>query len=285
MYVERLRLDGQVVMVVGAGGGGHGTATCCALAEAGADLVGIDINAENLKDTEQRVVALGRRFLPLIGDVRRKAEVDRMVGAALEAFGALHGLANIVGGMQPGQFKSVLDYTEEGFDEIIGLNLRYAFLTCQAVARAMVDRNIRGSLVNVSSVSSLPSAPSHAPYGAAKGGLNTLTKTMALELSAYGIRVNAVAPGVMLVPRVSRLRRLPGEPEQTYDEAIANPVTSNVVPLGTLGTAADIGSAILFLMSGLSSYITGQVLVVDGGLTVKAVTQGEAVRGVQRAGS
>jgi NAD(P)-dependent dehydrogenase (short-subunit alcohol dehydrogenase family) len=283
VYVEKLRLDGKVAMVVGAGGGGHGTASCCALAEAGADIVALDISAESLKDTERRVKALGRRCLALVGDVRKKAEVERMVGAALEEFGALHGLANIVGGMQPGQFKPLLEYSEEMFDDVMHLNLRYAFLTCQAVARSMVERGIPGRIVNVSSVSALPSAPTHAPYGAAKGGLNALTRTMALEWSAHGICVNAVAPGNMLVPRLAKLGSMPGEPEQTYDAAIANPVASSIAPIGRLGTAADIGSAILYLLSDLSAYVTGQVLVVDGGLTVKSVSFGDAVRAVPRA--
>jgi NAD(P)-dependent dehydrogenase (short-subunit alcohol dehydrogenase family) len=115
-------------------------------------------------------------------------------------------------------------------------------------------------------------------YGAAKAGLNTLSRTMALEWSGHGIRVNVVAPGKMVVPRQARLgRAAPGQP-QSYEDALAKPVPNEDIPLRRMGTAGDIGSAILFLLSDLASYVTGQVLSVDGGLNVKSVLTGPAAR-------
>ncbi|MGE0386276.1 MAG: SDR family NAD(P)-dependent oxidoreductase [Gammaproteobacteria bacterium] len=274
MFIERLGMNGRVVMVVGAGGGGHGTGSSVALAEAGADLIAVDVSAAALEDVERRVRALGRRCLCIVADARRKAEVDAAVARALTEFGAIHGLVNVVGGMQRGQWGPLLDCPEEVFDDIAHLNLRYAFLTSQAVARSMVARGIGGSIVNLSSVSAFPSAPGHGAYGAAKNGLNTLSRTMALEWSQYGIRVNAVAPGNMFVPRRGGhvVRTL------TFDDVAAAAVPMPVVPLGHMGTPVDVGGAVLFLMSDLAAYITGQVLCVDGGLSVKAVTVGEAIR-------
>jgi NAD(P)-dependent dehydrogenase (short-subunit alcohol dehydrogenase family) len=276
MYVEKLKLAGKVAVVVGAGGGGHGTASCVALAEAGADIVAIDIDRDALADVERRVALLGRDCLSIAIDARKKAEVDRAVAAAIDRFGAIHGLVNIVGGIP--KFSSLLDLSEEVFDQTIGLNLRYAFLTCQAVARTMVERKIAGSIVNVTSVSAYPSAPSHGAYGAAKAALNSLSRTMALEWSEYGIRVNAVAPGKMRVPRHARAADSSNAQVHTYEEAIANVVPSAETPLGRQGTAADVGAAVLYLLSDLSAYVTGQVLVVDGGLSIKSVLPGAAVR-------
>ncbi|HSV80424.1 MAG TPA: SDR family NAD(P)-dependent oxidoreductase [Ramlibacter sp.] len=271
MFLEQLRLDGRVVMVVGAGGDGHGTASCVAAAEAGADVVAVDLDAQALPAVEARVKSLGRRCLPVVADVTRKEEVERAVAAAL-AFGPLHGLVNVVGGIP--RMCSLLETSEELFDQALTLNLRYAFLTCQAVAQAMVERGIRGSIVNVSSVSAAPSAPSHGPYGAAKAALNALGGTMALEWSAHGIRVNAVAPGRMHVPRHARA----AGGDLSYEQAIATVVPSAETPLGREGTAADVAGAVLYLLSDLSAYVTGQVLVVDGGLQVKSTLTGEAVR-------
>lgn len=278
MFVEKLRMDGKTVMVVGAGGGGHGTATCVALAEAGARIIAVDISARNLEEVEQRVESVGAAYLGLIADVTRKADVERMVATAGEQCGAIHGLVNIVGGTQQGQYWSLLDYPEQVFDDTINLNLRSAFLTCQAVARDMVSSNIAGSLVNVSSVSSLPTAPSHALYGAAKSALNALSRTMALEWSAHGIRVNIVAPGNMMVPRVARLGGM--DAIKTYEDAINQSVSTDVVPLGRWGTASDIGSAILFLLSDMAAYVTGQLLMVDGGLAVKSISTGTTIRSI-----
>lgn len=277
MFIERIRLDGKVAMVVGAGGGGHGTGTAIAAAEAGADVIGVDIRAEALADVERRVKAIGRRFVGLTADVRRKGQVTEMVGKALAAFERIDCLANIVGGVQQGQWTTLLDCPEHVFDDTLALNLRTHFLVCQAVARSMVERKVAGSIVNVSSVSASPTAPSHAAYGAAKRGVNALSQNMALEWSEYGIRVNVVAPGSMRVPRAVALSGGNDGKPLGFDD-VATAVVPGKAPLGRAGTPVDIASAILFFFSDLSSYVTGQVLTVDGGLSVKSVLTGETIR-------
>lgn len=272
MFTQRLRLDGRIVMVVGAGGGGHGTASCVAAAEAGADIVAVDVDGAALEDVAIRVEREGRRCQCIVADATRAAEVERAVAAALATHGALHGLVNVVGGIPA--LASVLDTSEALFERTLALNLRAPFLACQAVARAMVERRIAGSIVNIGSVSAAPGAPSHGAYGAAKAALHALSGTMALEWSAHGIRVNVVAPGRMRVPRHGRA----AGHAPVYEEALAAHVPSVETPLGHEGNAADVAAAVLYLLSDLASYVTGQVLGVDGGLGVKASLTGPVIR-------
>ena len=258
MFLEKLRLDGKTAIIAGAGGGGIGTAPSLAWAEAGAQVVAVDITPERVKDTEQRLAAMGRRCLGITADVRQPAEVERVVKLALQEFGAVHCLANVAGGMQPGQWSGLLDYKPSIFDDVVSLNLRYCLFTCQAVARTMIERSIPGSIVNVASISGVASAPNHGPYGAAKAGLMALTRTMAVEWGKYGIRANAVAPGSVRTPRT-----LVGATEESERRG------REAMPLGRRCEPEEIASAILFLLSDLASHVSGQTLVVDGAASAK----------------
>ena len=258
MVLERLRLDGGTAIVAGAGGGGIGTATSLTLAEAGADIVAVDIDAERVEDTKRRVGELGRKCLGIVADIRQKADVERVVSQAVKEFGAVHYVANVAGGMKDDQWGEVLEYGERQFDEVISLNLRYAFLVCQAAARSMVELGIKGSMVSVASVSGLAGAPYHGPYGAAKAGLMALTRTMAVELGPRGIRVNAVAPGSVKTPRVMAMA------SRDIDES-----SKTTIPIGKPCEPDDIAAGILFLLSDLARCVSGHTLVIDGGATAK----------------
>ena len=258
MVLERLRLDGRTAIVAGAGGGGIGTATSLTLAEAGADIVAVDIDAERVEDTKRRVGELGRKCLGIVADIRQKADVERVVSQAVKEFGAVHYVANVAGGMKDDQWGEVLEYGERQFDEVISLNLRYAFLVCQAAARSMVELGIKGSMVSVASVSGLAGAPYHGPYGAAKAGLMALTRTMAVELGPRGIRVNAVAPGSVKTPRVMAMA------SRDIDES-----SKTTIPIGRPCQPDDIAAGILFLLSDLARSVSGHTLVIDGGATAK----------------
>ena len=258
MVLERLRLDGGTAIVAGAGGGGIGTATSLTLAEAGADIVAVDIDAERVEDTKRRVGELGRKCLGIVADIRQKADVERVVSQAVKEFGAVHYVANVAGGMKDDQWGEVLEYGERQFDEVISLNLRYAFLVCQAAARSMVELGIKGSMVSVASVSGLAGAPYHGPYGAAKAGLMALTRTMAVELGPRGIRVNAVAPGSVKTPRVMAMA------SRDIDES-----SKTTIPIGRPCQPDDIAAGILFLLSDLARSVSGHTLVIDGGATAK----------------
>ena len=258
MVLERLRLDGRTAIVAGAGGGGIGTATSLTLAEAGADIVAVDIDEERVEDTKRRVGELGRKCLGIVADIRQKADVERVVSQAVKEFGAVHYVANVAGGMKDDQWGEVLEYGERQFDEVISLNLRYAFLVCQAAAKSMVELGIKGSMVSVASVSGLAGAPYHGPYGAAKAGLMALTRTMAVELGPRGIRVNAVAPGSVKTPRVMAMA------SRDIDES-----SKTTIPIGRPCQPDDIAAGILFLLSDLARSVSGHTLVIDGGATAK----------------
>ncbi len=252
MITDRLRLDGKTAIVAGGGGGGIGTATSLALAEVGAQVVAVDIIPERVKDTEERIAAMGGRCHGIVADVREKEAVQRIVKETVKEFGTIDCLANIAGGSQPGQMMPALDCPDEVFDDIMNLNLRYVFLLSKEAAQVMVKNENGGSIVNVATIGGLSSCPNQVAYGAAKAGVMSLTRTMAIELAPKGVRVNAVAPGVVLTPRSAGAERLSG-----------------MIPIGRINQPEEIASGVLFLLTEMGSGVTGHTLVVDGGATVK----------------
>ncbi|MEW2397192.1 SDR family oxidoreductase [Streptomyces sp. NPDC046862] len=241
-YRGLIGLEGKHVLVLG-GGLGIGRQTCLAAASVGAKVSVVDMDQDRAKAVAEEVDGLA-----LTGDATDRAAVERFVGEAVRHFGPIHGLADIIGMSDNGPLSEV---TDELWYRGLDLNLRHAFLALQIGAKAMTEG---GSMVFVGSISGLRSAPGHAVYGAAKAGLANLVSTASLELGP-GIRVNVVAPGQTATPRVAE--RHP-EPDY-YDKAAAQ------VPLGRVGRTSDIASAVLFFLTDLSAWITGQTLVVDGG--------------------
>jgi len=246
-YPALLRLDGRGFVVVGAGQG-IGRQAAHALAAAGARVVCVDAERDRAE-----AVAAEVRGAAWVGDVRARDAVERLVAEAGRTLGRIDGLVDIVG---EARFAPFLDCTDDDWDWSFGMVLRHAYLTAQLAGRAMVVHG--GAMVFVASVSGLTGAPRHAAYGAAKAGLMALVRTIAVELGPQGIRANAVAPGAVWTPRVAALL---GEEGRARNAANA--------PLRRVGLPADIASAILFLVSDLSSYVTGQTLVIDGGVSAK----------------
>jgi NAD(P)-dependent dehydrogenase (short-subunit alcohol dehydrogenase family) len=248
-YANALRLDGRGMVVIGAGQG-IGRQTAHALAAAGAKVFCID-------NDEARAEAVAREVggAAGVGDAARREDMQRLFDEAHEALGRIDGLADIIGLPIYGP---LLDLDDAAWDRQQDLNLRQAFYAAQIGARAIIKSAVGGgAMVFVSSMSGVTTAPHHAGYGAAKAGLNSLVRSAANEFARYKIRVNAVAPGVVATPRVSA-----GMDPDNRAQIERN------VPLRRLGQPSDIASSILFLMSGLASYVTGQTLVVDGGATV-----------------
>lgn len=242
-YTGLLRMDGRHVIVLG-GGQGIGRQTALALAEVGAKVSVVDNDLERAKRVAEETGGI-----PLVGDITDRADVERMFGEATAAHGTLHGLVDIVGIADWGPLRQLDDATwQRGFD----MNIKHAFLALQVGAEAMTEG---GSMVFVSSISGFRSSPNHGAYGAAKAGLINLVGTASLELGP-DIRVNAVAPGQTITPRM--VARHAGE--EGYYESRARQV-----PLGRIGQPSDIAAALLFFLSDLSAWITGQTLVVDGG--------------------
>ena len=250
-------LTGAVVVVAGAGGGGIGTCSCEAALAAGAEVVA----AERLPEELDKLDMLPRPVVKVQADLTDPDAPAAVVEAALNAHGRIDGLINVAGGTGIDDFGPLVDIDRQGWDRVMANNLRYVAFLNREVARAMIYAGTGGAMVNVSSVSSLASQPFLAAYGAAKAGLNSLTRTMAVEWGGHGIRVNAVAPGTITTPRA-------GDHESLE-------AAKRAIPLGRRGHPAEIAAAAVFLLSPQASYITGQVLSVDGGMSVKLAMLGD----------
>lgn len=249
-YLDLLRLDGRNYVVVGAGQG-MGRQTCHALAQAGAaKIVCVDIEPDRA-DGIASEVGIG---VPWSGDVTKRADAQRLGAFAEEQLGRIHGFVDIVG---MARWASVLEVDDENWDWSHDMNVRHAFLVSQELGRRMVTTG-GGTMVFIASVSGLSAAPMHAAYGAAKAGLMAYVQTLAVELGPMGVRANAVAPGVILTPRMDAV--------YTDEQRAANEA---VVPLERMGRPADIAGAALFLTSDLSSFISGRTIVVDGAVDAK----------------
>jgi NAD(P)-dependent dehydrogenase (short-subunit alcohol dehydrogenase family) len=178
------------------------------------------------------------------------------VAAAIDAFGDIDVLVNNAGIVHDADF---LDLKEEDFDRVLGVNLKGSFLVGQAVARHMVDKvrqgGAPGAIVNMSSINALVAIPTQVPYSISKGGVNQLTRVMALALAPYGIRVNAIGPGSIMTDMLNAVNN---------DPAARNRVLSRT-PLGRVGESSEIASIAAFLASDDASYVTGQTIYADGG--------------------
>ncbi|WP_304560598.1 SDR family NAD(P)-dependent oxidoreductase [Sphingomonas immobilis] len=251
-----LGLEGKVAMVVG-GGLGMGESTSVTLAEAGCDVAVVDIDRARAEGVAARVRETGRRAVAVVADAMDAGTAAGSVAEVVRALGRIDVMATIVG---QAEWSTVLDVTEETWDLDHRRNLRYFFFYAQAAARAMVKAGNGGAIAAVASVSGLQSAPNHAAYGAAKAGLVNLVRTMGVELAPHGIRVNAVAPGTISTPRINE-----GPHRAAFEEKIRN----SLIPFRRLGTTQEIANGLLFLLSDLAGYVTGQTLAVDGGFTAQ----------------
>lgn len=247
-------LTGKTAIVTG-GAGGIGYAIAERFLKEGAKVVIADIDAEKGTRAQAELATLGEvRFVT--ADVGSKAEVEALVAATLDAFGGVDVLANNAGIVHGADF---LDLAEEDFDRVLRVNLKGAFLTGQAVARVMVERvkagGAPGAIVNMSSVNAVFAIANQVPYSISKGGMNQLTKVMALSLAPHGIRVNAIGPGSIMTEMLASVNA---------DPAARNRILSRT-PMGRIGEPAEIAAIAAFLTSDDASYVTGQTIYADGG--------------------
>jgi 3-oxoacyl-[acyl-carrier protein] reductase len=252
-----LDLQGRVVIVAGAAGGGIGTTVARMVAEAGATVIAVSRGKDNLDTHITPLVERGLPIVPVAADVATEDGVAATVEQALRADGDLHGLVNVAGGAGPETWMPSTRVTRADWRDLFAQNLETTFFMSQAVAAELKASRRRGSIVSISSISGMNTAPFHIAYGTAKAAIAAMTRTMAVELAVDEIRVNAVAPGVTATP--ASLTYVDDDAERDR----------RAIAMGRRGRPEEIAGAILFLLSDLSGYITGQTLLVDGGLDLK----------------
>ena len=245
-------LAGRVIVITGAGQG-IGAACGERLAAEGAAVALWDVNLPAAQGLAQRLRESGTRVEAMPCNVSRKADVDAALAATVLAFGRIDGLVNNAGIFRAADF---LEVTEEDWDAVLDVNLKGAFLAGQAVARQMVAQGGGGAIVNMSSVNGSMAIASIASYNASKGGINQLTRAMALALADHRIRVNAAAPGTIAT-------ELAREAVLTSDEARLRILGRT--PMKRLGEPEEVADVVAFLLSDAARYMTGEIVHVDGG--------------------
>ena len=246
-------LGGKVAIVTGAGRG-IGKTLALGLARHGADVVAVSRTLSQVEQVAGEIAALGRKGIALKVDTSSKADVDRMVAKTLEGWGRVDVLLNNAG---IDIIKPAVDYTEAEWDQIIDINLKGYFLCAQAAGREMI-RQGRGSILMNSSIAGSIGLNWLVPYASAKGGVNQLTRTLAVEWARHGVRVNAFAPAYF--------ENVMQGAEQIHNEEKERHIRE-WTPMGRRGKADELVGPVVFLASDASSYVTGHVLMVDGGWT------------------
>jgi len=249
MILEQFKLNGKVAIVTGARTGlGQGMA--CGLAEAGADIVGIDLN--NLFETQKRIEDLGRKFLGIEADLSRVKSVEDAVNRAVAKFGKVDILVNNAGIIRR---CDAIDFTEKDWDEVMDVNLKTVFFFAQAAARQFIRQKTGGKIVNIASMLSFQGGIRVPSYTASKSGVMGLTRLLACEWAPHRINVNAIAPGYMATDNTAPLRADPKRSREVLDR----------IPAGRWGAPDDLKGVAVFLASEASSYMNGFTIAVDGG--------------------
>ncbi len=244
-------LEDTVAMITG-GAQGLGLAIAEELAKAGAKIAIVDINESKLNESINNLKSLGHKVYGVICDVSKTDDVERAVKEVLKQFKKIDILINNAAIAPDTPF---LECSSEQWDKVMAINLKGYFNCSQSVVRHMIKNNINGRIVNLTSTLGLRPKANLVAYTTSKGAIINLTQTMAVELGEYGIRVNAIAPGMIDTPMTAK--------------GFINPMIKNIIlggiPMKRLGTPEEIGKAAVFLSSDYSSFVSGTILVVDGG--------------------
>jgi NAD(P)-dependent dehydrogenase (short-subunit alcohol dehydrogenase family) len=243
-------LEGKVAIVTGAGQG-IGREIAIGFARYGADIVAVDLNEETLKEAKKEIEAENRRCLALPINLTKLDQINRMTETAVKEMGKIDILANIAGVTI---HKPSVDMTEQDWDFVHSINLKALFFCCQSVGKVMLQQG-SGRIINMSSTFSQVGRAGRVAYSTSKAGVSNLTKTLALEWSAKGVNINAIAPGPTWTPGRDQFF----SNKEFYDGLIAK------LPIGRTAKPSDIVGPAIFLASEAASYVTGETLLVDGG--------------------
>lgn len=256
---EWFSLASDVALVTGAASG-IGKATAKALAGAGASVLCADVNREGAVEIAAAITKAGGRAWPLEVDIARPESVEAMVHAALVQVPAIDVLVNVAG--YSAEFTTPEDLDRALWDRTIAVNLTGTFMCAQAIGRHMITHGVRGRIINIASTAALyaPKIRGRAmtAYSASKAGVVMVTRTLAAAWAGHGIRVNAVAPGMVVTPMTERTRA----------NRVASEAMIEATPMRRFGQPEEIAAAVLFLAAPASNFITGQILIVDGGFNV-----------------
>lgn len=252
--VQDLADDRPVALITGASYG-IGAACAAVLARDGFDIAATEISAGELAETGEAVRGLGRRFEALSLDLRDPSAARRAVGEAVARFGRIDALVNNAG--MP-LTRAALDVAHDEFMDVMGVNVAGSYFMAQQVARHLISAGRPGSIVNLASTFTVIGVPNVSVYGISKAAIGGMTRHLAIEWVEQGIRVNAVAPGAV----ETRIRKKSFDADPVFREAYRNKV-----PMKRFGEPSDVAEAVAYLAGPRSAYVTGQVMLVDGGLT------------------
>lgn len=249
MILDNFRLDGKAAIVTGASTG-LGQGMCIALAEAGADIAGVDY--VEMAETKKAVEAAGKKYLEIKADLMSIEPLQMIIETATAAFEKIDILANNAGIIRR---QDAMEFSEKDWDDVIDINLKTVFFSCQAAARQFIRQGTGGKIINVASMLSFQGGIRVPSYTASKSGVAGITRALANEWAKYNINVNAIAPGYMATNNTAPLRA---------DEERSTEILKRI-PAGRWGLPSDIMGPVVFLASAASDYINGYTVAVDGG--------------------
>jgi 2-deoxy-D-gluconate 3-dehydrogenase len=249
MILDKFRLDGKVAVITGASTG-LGQGMCIAMAEAGADVVGVDY--VDMPETKQRIEATGRKFFGIVANLMSIEPVQGIIDKAVETFGRVDVLVNNAGIIRR---EDAINFSEKDWDDVMNINVKTVFFFSQAAAKQYIKQKTGGKIINIASMLSFQGGIRVPSYTASKSGVMGMTRLMANEWAKHDINANAIAPGYMATNNTAALRA-----DKDRSEAILDRI-----PAGRWGTPDDLMGTAVFLASSASDYINGYTVAVDGG--------------------